>query len=246
MSGPRIYTPEPLTENTTVALDDQAVTHLVRVLRMKEGDDLRLFNGDGSEYQAQLIIESKKSASASVTHVIRQDAPLKLEIHLGQVISKGDRMDFTIQKATELGVTDITPLTSERCDVRLKGDRMEKKLEHWQKVAISACEQSGRNTVPVIHPPKSLSDWSTDTDADRKLLLHPHNQKPLESEVSSGQSPQSIALLVGPEGGFSDIEVTQCQESGFDGLLLGPRILRTETAALTALSVLQYVWGDFR
>ena len=242
MSGPRIYTSEPLANNTTIALDDQAVTHLVRVLRMKKGDDVRLFNGDGSEYQAQLIIESKKSASASVTHAIRQDAPLKLEIHLGQVISKGDRMDFTIQKATELGVTDITPLTSERCDVRLKGDRMEKKLEHWQKVAISACEQSGRNTVPVIHPPKSLSDWSSGIEADRKLLLHPHNQKPLVSD----QSPESIALLVGPEGGFSDIEVTQCQESGFDGLLLGPRILRTETAALTALSVLQYVWGDFR
>ncbi|TPD51888.1 MAG: 16S rRNA (uracil(1498)-N(3))-methyltransferase [Thalassolituus maritimus] len=242
MSGPRIYTSEPLADNTTIALDDQAVTHLVRVLRMKEGDDVRLFNGDGSEYQAQLIIESKKSASASVIHATRQDAPLTLQIHLGQVISKGDRMDFTIQKATELGVTDITPLTSERCDVRLKGDRMEKKLEHWQKVAISACEQSGRNTVPVIHSPKSLSDWSSGVEADRKLLLHPHNQKPLVPD----QSPVSIALLVGPEGGFSDIEVTQCQEAGFDGLLLGPRILRTETAALTALSVLQYVWGDFR
>lgn len=242
MSGPRIYTSEPLADNTTIALDDQAVTHLVRVLRMKDGDDVRLFNGDGSEYQAKLIIESKKSASASVIHATRQDAPLTLQIHLGQVISKGDRMDFTIQKATELGVTDITPLTSERCDVRLKGDRMEKKLEHWQKVAISACEQSGRNTVPVVHPPKSLSDWSSGIEADRKLLLHPHNQKPLVSD----QYPESIALLVGPEGGFSDIEVTQCQEAGFDGLLLGPRILRTETAALTALSVLQYVWGDFR
>jgi len=242
MSGPRIYTPHPLSINATIELDDQAVTHLVRVLRMQDGDAFRLFNGDGNEYQATLQVLSKKSAQGTVTEVLRTDAPLPLTLHLGQVMSKGDRMDFTIQKATELGISEITPLTSERCDVRLKGDRMEKKLEHWQRVAISACEQSGRNTVPVIHEPQSLEQWCRTTEADKKLLLHPHNQQPLEST----EAPASVALLVGPEGGFSDPEVTLCQQQGFDGLLLGPRILRTETAALTALSVLQYVWGDFR
>jgi len=242
MSGPRIYTSEPLSADSVIALDEQAVTHLVRVLRMKDGDSFRLFNGDGYEYQASLIVESKKSASANVGQVLRKDNDLPLALHLGQVMSKGDRMDFTIQKATELGITDITPLTSERCDVRLKGDRLEKKLEHWQRVAISACEQSGRNTVPRIHQPTPTAHWCATVNAERKLLLHPHNQRPLNSE----SSPQSVALLVGPEGGFSDAEVHQCQQAGFDGLLLGPRILRTETAALTALSVLQYLWGDFQ
>ena len=242
MSGPRIYTPLPITVGQPIALDEQAVTHLVRVLRMQDGDSFRLFNGDGAEYQAQLSVVSKKAADGTVTAELRRDQPLALNLHLGQVMSKGDKMDFTIQKATELGISDITPLTSERCDVRLKGERIDKKLEHWQRVAISACEQSGRNTVPVIHEPMSLQEWLNQVKAEKKLLLHPHNQQPL----NDSERPQSVALLVGPEGGFSDLEVSQCQTHGFDGLLLGPRILRTETAALTALSVLQYVWGDFR
>ena len=243
MPGPRIYTPLPLALNQAINLDDQAVTHLVRVLRMNDGDELRLFNGDGKEYAATLSVLSKKSASALPTSILKEDAELPLALHLGQVMSKGDRMDFTIQKATELGISEITPLTSERCEVRLKGDRMEKKLEHWQKVAISACEQSGRNRIPVIHPPQTLAAWAQSVEAERKLLLHPHNQRPLENDQNA---PASLALLVGPEGGFSDAEVSTCEQHGFDGLLLGPRILRTETAALTALSVLQYVWGDFR
>ena len=242
MTGPRIYSSDSLICGQQISLDEQAVTHLVRVLRMQDGDPFRLFNGDGCEYAAELRVLSKKQAEAVIGEVLREDAPLPLQLHLGQVISKGDRMDFTIQKATELGISAITPLTSERCDVRLKGERIEKKMEHWQKVAISACEQSGRNTVPVIHEPMTLSNWLEQVEADKKLLLHPHNQQPLESS----DAPASVALLVGPEGGFSDLEVGLCQQQGFDGLLLGPRILRTETAALTALSVLQYVWGDFR
>ena len=242
MSGPRIYTHEALSPLQQINLDDQAAVHLLRVLRMSDGDTIRLFNGDGNEYQAQLVVHSKKYASASVISVLKADAEMPLNLHLGQVISKGDRMDFTVQKATELGVSEITPLWSERCDVRRKADLLEKKLEHWRKVAISACEQSGRNTVPKIHPPMSLQDWLPTVESERRLLLHPHNQQPLES----GITPQSVTLLVGPEGGFSDSEVSLCQAQKFDGLLLGPRILRTETAALTAISVLQYVWGDFR
>ncbi len=242
MTGPRIYSSETLIPGQQVALDEQAVTHLVRVLRMQSGDTFRLFNGDGHEYSASLLVENKKYASAIIGEILRSDAAMPLALHLGQVMSKGDRMDFTVQKATELGIREITPLSSERCDVRLKGERMDKKREHWQRVAISACEQSGRNSIPVIHDPVNLSDWLTAVEADRKLLLHPHNQKPLNSD----EQPQSVAILVGPEGGFSDPEVMLCQQQGFDGLLLGPRILRTETAALTALSVIQYVWGDFR
>jgi len=242
MTGPRIYSSETLIPGQQVALDEQAVTHLVRVLRMQSGDTFRLFNGDGHEYSASLLVESKKYASAIIGEILRSDPVMPLALHLGQVMSKGDRMDFTVQKATELGIHEITPLSSERCDVRLKGERMDKKREHWQRVAISACEQSGRNSIPVIHDPVNLSDWLTAVEADRKLLLHPHNQKPL----NNNEQPQSVAILVGPEGGFSDPEVMLCQQHGFDGLLLGPRILRTETAALTALSVIQYVWWDFR
>ncbi|MAD47615.1 MAG: 16S rRNA (uracil(1498)-N(3))-methyltransferase [Oceanospirillaceae bacterium] len=240
-TGPRIYCTDPLTVDARVELDSQAATHLLRVLRMNPGDALRLFNGDGREYAATLCEAGKKNASATVTSVLRQDAPPALSLHLGQVISKGDRMDFTIQKATELGISEITPLWSERCEVRLKGERLEKKTDHWQKVAISACEQSGRNHLPLIHAPQTLSEWCRNTDADVKCILHPHNQKPLKDYPA----PHSLALLVGPEGGFSENEVQQVLSAGFHGLTLGPRILRTETAALAALSVFQYQWGDF-
>lgn len=241
MSGPRIYCPQPLASQQTVELESQAAAHLVRVLRMTEGDALRLFNGDGNEYSATLCDVTKKSAVALIGEILRTDTAQPLNLHLGQVVSKGDRMDFTIQKATELGIAEITPLWSERCEVRLKGERLDKKMEHWQKVAISACEQSGRNIVPVIHPPMHFAEWAASDQSDLQFILHPHDQKPL----SDYQPPESVALLVGPEGGFSEDEVRQAIDAGFKGLTLGPRILRTETAALAALSVFQYQWGDF-
>ncbi|MCY0967208.1 16S rRNA (uracil(1498)-N(3))-methyltransferase [Parathalassolituus penaei] len=238
----RIYTSEALVSGQQISLDEQAFQHLVRVLRMTDGDCLVLFNGDGRALEGTLCEVGKKQASVLLGNCIAEDAPTPVALHLGQVISKGDRMDFTIQKATELGVTSITPLWSERCDVRLKGERMDKKLEHWRKVAISACEQSGRNRIPEILEPMAMTDWAPTVDTDQRLILHPHNQQPLDTSAQPG----SVTLLVGPEGGFSEIEVEQAQRSGFTGLLLGPRILRTETAALAALSVLQYLWGDFR
>lgn len=238
---PRIFTVEPLALQQAVELDAQASTHLIRVLRMQEGDQVRLFNGDGNEYLASITNAGKKAAQLVVNEISCEDPKVSLPLHLGQVISKGDRMDFTIQKATELGITEITPLWSERCDVKLKGERLEKKLDHWRKVAISACEQCGRNQVPIIHPPKHAHEWAATTESDIKLVLHTRDQKAL----SDLQTPNSIALLVGPEGGFTDQEVDVCIQHGFTGLTLGPRILRTETAALAALSLLQYLWGDF-
>ena len=238
----RIYTSEALVNGQQIRLDDQAFQHLVRVLRMTDGDELVLFNGDGRALAGTLCAVGKKEASVQLGDCVAEDPLPLLDLHLGQVISKGDRMDFTIQKATELGVSRITPLWSERCDVRLKGERMDKKLEHWRKVAISACEQSGRNRVPEILEPQAMTDWAPGVDSEQRLILHPHNQQPL----TDGQRPGSVTLLVGPEGGFSELEVEQARRSGFTGLLLGPRILRTETAALAALSVLQWVWGDFR
>lgn len=242
MSGPRVFTDAELQLKHSYPLDDNNFAHLIRVLRMQEGDAIRVFNGNGLEYAASLEQVQKKSASFTVAALLKEEAPTALHLHLGQVISKGERMDFTIQKATELGISEITPLISERCDVRLKGDRQDKKLEHWQKIAISACQQSGRNYVPTIHPVQTLEEWLAQRQEQIKLVLHPHQQQPL----SEYQPPQSVALLVGPEGGFSEPEVELCLAQGFDGLTLGPRILRTETAALAALSVLQFQWGDFK
>lgn len=238
---PRIYTPEDLALNHRLDLDSQASTHLIKVLRLNEGAELRLFNGDGCEYLAHITVANKKNAQVEISSVLSTESKVSFPLHLGQVVSKGDRMDFTIQKATELGITDITPLWSERCDVRLKGERLEKKMEHWKKIAISACEQSGRNAIPTIHPAMNYHDWATSVKADTKLVLHTRDQKPL-AEI---KAPASVALLVGPEGGITDEEVELCIQQGFTGLTLGPRILRTETAALAALSLFQYLWGDF-
>ena len=163
-----------------------------------------------------------------------------LQIHLGQGLSRGERMDWAIQKATELGVAEITPLFTERCEVRLNDERMQKRLEHWQQIAISACEQCGRSKVPVIHVPQSVKDWQAAVQADLKLVLHPVAQ-PLTEHAA----PSTLAFLIGPEGGLTDAEVAHAAEQGFLPARLGPRVLRTETAPIVALSVAQQLWGDF-
>ena len=240
MHGPRIYFPQSLLPNQQYSLDENNFAHLVRVLRLNQGDSLRVFDGMGNEYAGELTDVQKKSAVFVIKSLLQQQEKPQLQLHLGQVMSKGDRMDFTVQKATELGINEITPLWSERCDVRLKGERLDKKLEHWQNIAISASQQSGRCWVPIIHPPLHFLDWAKARTEDICLLLHPHQQQPL----SEYAAPNSIALLIGPEGGFSELEVQQAAAENFTGLTLGPRILRTETASLTALSILQFLWGD--
>jgi 16S rRNA (uracil1498-N3)-methyltransferase len=149
-------------------------------------------------------------------------------------------MDWVIQKATELGVTSITPINTERTNVKLSSDRLEKKQQHWQQVAISACEQCTRNTVPTVKPLLTLEGWLADCDADQKFVLHHRSNKNLD-EI---KAPTSIALLIGPEGGLTADEIAQAEQAGFDALTLGPRVLRTETAPLAAISVLQHRWGD--
>lgn len=237
---PRIYAAAACQVGQQWPLDDGNFTHLVRVLRLNDGDAVNVFNGQGQEYAAVLTAVQKKSARIELHELVRDEPLPALSLHLGQVISKGERMDFTIQKATELGISTITPLVSERCDVRLKGERLDSKLEHWQKVAVSACQQSGRLHVPTIVPVQNLESWLTERPEQIKLVLHPHQQQPL----SAYACPKDLALLVGPEGGFSETEIQRALNSGFDGLRLGPRILRTETAALVALSVLQFQFGD--
>jgi len=164
----------------------------------------------------------------------------KLAIHLGQGLSRGERMDWVIQKATELGASQITPIMTERCEVQLKGARCEKRLSHWRQIAISACEQCGRSYLPQINPPQPLNSWLAETYADLKLVLSPQASSALDNA-----NPSSLALLIGAEGGLTVDEVEQAQAAGFQSLQLGPRILRTETAAVAALAVAQQRFGDF-
>jgi len=237
----RIYVSELLATNSDIQLSGTAANHIAKVLRMSEGDPLVLFNGSGNEYHCTITVLSKKQVCAHINSEQSVPRASPLGIHLGQVISRGDRMDFAIQKATELGVTEITPLFSERCEVKLKGDRLEKKLGHWQQIAISACEQSYRNTVPIIHPARPVTEWISQQDQTLKLVLHPHS--PVQLETIS--KPETVSILIGPEGGFSETEVKSFEDYQFKSIALGPRVLRTETAPIVAISVLQYQWGDF-
>lgn len=219
----------------------EAQAHYIgRVLRHAVGDAVQLFDGSGVEYRGSLIEVSKKAVRVELRESLPGLAESPLRIHLGQGLSRGERMDWAIQKATELGVTEITPLLTERCEVRLKDERADKRLAHWRQVAISACEQCGRSVVPVIHPPQTLSEWQAGIAAELKLVLHPV-ATPLEQHVR----PESLAFLIGPEGGLTETEVEKAQATGFLPARLGPRVLRTETAPVVALAVAQQLWGDF-
>lgn len=207
---------------------------------MAEGDALQLFDGSGNEFRGTLLEVGKKRVVVRLDESFAGQVESPLQIHLGQGLSRGERMDWAIQKATELGVNEITPIFSERCEVRLKDERADKRLAHWRQVAVSACEQCGRSRVPVIHPPVLLADWIKQTQADLKLVLHP-----VAEPLVSHAKPATLAFLIGPEGGLSDTEVDQAQDAGFLPARLGPRVLRTETAPVVALAVAQQLWGDF-
>lgn len=221
-------------------LPEAQAHYISRVLRMAEGDAVQLFDGSGQEFLGALLEVGKKRVSVRLDQAIAGQADSALHIHLGQGLSRGERMDWAIQKATELGVQAITPIVSERCEVRLKDERADKRLLHWRQIAISACEQCGRSSVPVIHPPLTLAEWLTGTEAELKLVLHP-----VAEPLTRHAAPATLAFLIGPEGGLSDAEVEQAQRSGFHSARLGPRVLRTETAPVVALAVAQQLWGDF-
>ncbi|MBQ0712876.1 MAG: 16S rRNA (uracil(1498)-N(3))-methyltransferase [Porticoccus sp.] len=239
----RVFTDQPLTTGEKVTLDTIASRHLATVLRLKAGDPISLFNGQGGEFLATLNECNSKQVTASITDFTDTERESPLHIHLGIGMSRGDRMDWIIQKATEVGVTEISPLYTERTEVKLKGDRAEKKLRHWQQVSISACEQSYRNRVPVIHPPIAVNQWLSSVEAEKKLVLHHRSQHSI-SELGEQQTA-SAALLIGPEGGLSTDEIKRAEEHCFMPLALGPRVLRTETAPVVAISILQSLWGDF-
>lgn len=246
MRNPRIYQAQAFEIGTRLPLDDDAFGHIVRVLRLKNGDEVTLFNGIAEqqgyfEYQATLCNVSKKNADVEITakNLVENESPLN--IHLAQGISRGERMEFTLQKSVELGVNAITPIFTERCGVKLSGERLDKKHQQWQKIVISACEQSGRCAVPIVNAPLFLQEWLGQTSSALKLNLHP---KAKHSIMNLPIENQRVRLLIGPEGGLSDEEIVSANTAGFHDVLLGPRVLRTETAALTAITALQCRYGD--
>ncbi|MCK7459598.1 16S rRNA (uracil(1498)-N(3))-methyltransferase [Idiomarina aminovorans] len=241
MRVPRIYHPGPITLQSEIELSRDAFQHLIKVLRLNVGDTIVLFNGDEQNYEATIASVEKKSAHFIATRSQANKSESPVNIHLAQVISRGDRMDFVLQKSVELGVTEITPLFSERCGVKLNGDRLAKKQLQWQKIVRSACEQCGRSVVPKVKPALQLSDFIEDAFAGLRLTLDPTAKKPLSSFQ---QADKGIQLLIGPEGGFTDDEVSNAEQQGFKPMRLGPRVLRTETAALSALTAVQYQFGD--
>ncbi|BBG61438.1 Ribosomal RNA small subunit methyltransferase E [Providencia rustigianii] len=241
MRIPRIYHPEPLQTNTTISLCDDAAHHVGRVLRMSVGQKIELFDGSNHTFSAEITEATKKSVFVHIESSTLDDRESPLDIHLGQVMSRGEKMEFTIQKSVELGVNTITPLLSERCGVRLDGERLEKKLQQWQKIAIAACEQCGRNRIPEIRPVQSLEAWCAENDGAFKINLHPrasHSVNTLPADL------KHVRLLIGPEGGLSTEEIAMTANYQFTDILLGPRVLRTETTALTAITALQVRLGD--
>lgn len=240
MRIPRIYVADAHRCPDALPLPEGALAHLVRVLRMGNGDAVEVFNGRGQRFRASLAEVGKRSATIELLEPLATHPESPLVTELGLVMSKGDRMDYALQKATELGVSAITPLSSERCDLRLKTEREAKKRQHWQGVLVSACEQCGRDTVPELHPVTALGDWLAGQRSELKLVLHTASQAP----NWPAQAPGSVGFLVGPEGGLTESEVSQAQHHGFQSWQLGPRILRTETAPVAMLALLQHRWGD--
>ncbi len=244
MSFRRIHTLQALSENLEIQLEEGPARHLIQVLRMKSNTEFILFNGDGYDYRALLTQVSKREAIAQVIARLEPAEPLpSFDIHLGIGVSKGERMDFAIQKAVELGVTQITPLITERCVVRINSERQEKRLAHWQQIIIAACEQSRRRRVPICHKIATLDEWITPGNGGLAILLDHRAEKCLHDlQPPTG----SIHILVGPEGGLSLTERGQANTNDFIGVRLGPRVLRTETAPLAAITAIQTLWGDFR
>ena len=233
---PRFFMQADLTVNTQVELTGTVFHHWIKVLRAKVGEVATLFNGQGGEYQVTLVQIHKKSANISVDSFNPDDRTPIFNTLLGQVMSKGDRMDYVIQKAVELGVSNIQLLTSERCEMRLKYERDQKKIEHWQAIAIAACEQCGMNRIPQILAPISLQDWLASDLPSTKLVLAPNKE---QIDVLANTTTD-IALLIGPEGGLSDAEISSSNQAGFINWCIGNRVLRTETAPIVALSILNY------
>ncbi len=243
MKSIRIFQAGLFETGNSYTLEKSPSNHLIKVLRLKSNDRFTLFNGDGYEYPSTLEV-SGKLAIVHINEKVISNNESSLNIHLLQGISKGERMDFAIQKSIELGVAKISPVITERTVVNLKGDRGAKKLDHWKKISISACEQSGRNTLPEIDSIQTLPQMINNKADDLKILLDPTASHTIQSLHESHPGTTHIQLLIGPEGGLSEKEISLAQNMGYKTIRFGPRILRTETAALAAITASQLLWGD--
>lgn len=238
----RVFQAATLTQGASIELDANASHHIARVLRARLHDKVIIFNGLGGEYNAVITEITKKSVRVLIADFNAKEAESPLELWLAQGISRGEKMDYTIQKAVELGVKKIIPLFTERCTIKLNQERLSKRLEHWQAIAISACEQSGRNCIPEILTPATLEKTLPSMQAKWRFVLSPHvSQKMRTIQI---ESYQPVVLLIGPEGGLSDNEMSLVKMHHFLPLNLGPRVMRTETAAVAAITALQCYFGD--
>jgi 16S rRNA (uracil1498-N3)-methyltransferase len=243
MRIPRIYTAQELTVGAEILLPDQAGEHAVRVLRLERGHPLILINGDGREYDAELASLARRAVTAIIKQARVVDREGTLSITLAQSIARGEKMDWILQKATELGVSQIVPLVTERTEVKLDEERAERRMAHWNSVIESACEQCGRTTLPALAPPQRIDRWLTTIDfSGLRLAMIPDGETTV-GELSDTKA--GVIVVVGPEGGLSEQDIVMLRQAEFLGLKLGPRILRTETAGVAAIAALQALYGDF-
>ena len=242
-SGKRIFSPEKIELNSELSLDDERARYVGHTLRLKTGDRFTLFDGSGGEYRVVITRMSKGQLRVRAEQHENPTIESPLPIHLLQGVSRGDRMDTVVQKSTELGVSRLSPVLTRYSVVKFEGERAAKRSHHWRRVAQSACEQCGRNTVPEIDAPATLAEWldSTDRLPHQKLLLH---SDAAENISTVNLQPHDMVILTGPEGGLSRDEIEQAVAAGFKAVSLGPRILRTETAAIAATAILQARFGD--
>lgn len=239
---PRFYVDFALSPDSVVELPDNVVRHL-NVLRVKNTEEIVLFNGNGKAYPALPEVLEKRRASVRILREEATDNESPLNITLVQAVSAAERMDFTLQKSVELGVAEIRPVISERCVVRLSGERAEKRVARWQEIVVSACEQSGRNIVPKVLPLTTYAQALQQLSQETTKLLMSLNRAQKLSDIR----PQSgkVVFMVGPEGGWTEKEEQQAFDAGFQSVTLGKRVLRTETASLAAIAAMQTLWGDF-
>lgn len=242
MRVPRFYVPQAFVVGQEFVLPDPTFRHAVQVLRLGVGEPLILFNGEGGEYAAQMSNVSKRSASVLIDSFSPLDTESPIHLTLVQAIIKPDKMDFALQKAVELGVNTIQPLITQRSVVRIGKEQVDKKLQHWEGIVVAACEQSGRIRMPDVQVPLTLERWLETPFVGTRIILAPGDFPRINALPSDLPTP--IALLIGPEGGFTDAEVETCVQAGVMPVSLGPRILRAETASSAALALLQHRFGD--
>lgn len=245
----RVYQNTDLALNQTIVLDKNSSHYLAKVMRCSIGDSCHVFNANAQEFKAEIKSLTKNSIELYLTQKIENNTESNLSIHLAQGLCKGDKMDFILQKSVELGVTEITPVFSEYCDVKLNAERIEKKMQHWRKIIISATEQSGRAVLAKLNYPKKIAELLVENTENMDLfLLSPRgelNFKNISDKSLNNTHKKSIKIFIGPEGGFSEKEEKLALKNNIQLLKLGSRILRTETAGLATIAALQSHWGDF-